>query len=240
MSKRVGFDRMIKMEWLDAVAGGVQYEKDGKKLRVYLHNLLKNDHPNFEARRKTITVMMRIWFHVPQEYVEMRERASHLINDSNANDRIWIHWGMILLAYPFFRDVVSIINRLFVLQGEFSVSQVIRKMEESWGQRTTVIRATQRVIRSLSDWGVIDEMGGRGVYTPAPKLKTSNLDIEIWFTEAVLRAESSDFIPLEEVYRMPSAFPFAISLSTSDLMDSHRFELTQQGLNRGTIIARGR
>ena len=57
-------------------------------------------------------------------------------------------------------------------------------------------------------WKVIAETGERGMYTPHHKLKTSNLDIEIWFIEAGLRAERSDFIPLEEVYRISSAFPF--------------------------------
>jgi len=236
--RRVGFDRIIKIEWLDAISGKMQIEKNVKELRKYLHDFLKNEHPTFEARRKTITVLMRIWFFVPREHVSTRDKALQVIDKTSPQERLLIHWGMILLAYPFFRDVVTIIGRLFTLQGEFSVSQVLRKMEKSWGQRTTVKRAVQRVIRSLCEWSVIDETAERGVYVPSAKVETLATDLELWFIEAVLRSGNADFIPLEQLYSMPFAFPFSLGVSISDLFESGKFEISQQGLNKGIITAK--
>lgn len=236
--RRIGFDRMIKIEWLDAVAGKMQNERDVKEMRGYLHNLLKNEHPAFEARRKTVSVLMRTWFLVPQEHIPMRDKALHIIDETSSQERLLIHWGMLLLAYPFFRDTVTIIGGLFSLQGKFSISQVFRKMEQSWGQRTTVKRAIRRVVRSLYEWGVIEETTEKGVYLPSAKVDTLASDLELWFIEAVLRSGTSDFIAFEHLHNMSCAFPFSLSVSISDLFESGKFEISLQGLNKGIITAK--
>ena len=233
--RRIGFDRAIKVDWLDAVASEMQTEKDPKKVRDYLHDLLKNEHPAYVARRKTVSVLMRIWCSIPQEQVYMRDRALQMIDKMDAQGRLLIHWGMILLAYPFFRDIVTIMSDLFALQREFSNSQVVRKLERSWGQRTTVKRAAQRVIRSLCEWGIIKETGERGVYTPSAKIENLSVDLELWFVEAVLRSESTEFVVLEQLHDMSSAFPFSLNLSITDLFKSGKFEINQQGLHKGVI-----
>lgn len=233
--RRIGFDRAIKIEWLDAVASKMQTEKDAKEVRDYLHDLLKNEHPAYVARRKTVSVLMRIWCSIPQEQVYMRDKGLQMIGKMDSQGRLLIHWGMILLAYPFFRDIVTIISDLFALQGKFSNSQVIRKLERSWGQRTTVRRAAQRVIRSLFEWDIINETGERGVYTPSVKIENLSIDLELWFVEAVLRSENIEFVAFEQLYDMSSAFPFSLSLSIADLFKSGKFEISQQGLNKGII-----
>jgi len=236
--RRVGFDRTIKVEWLDAVAGKMQNEKDVKVLREYLHDLLKNEYPTFEARRKTITVLMRIWVFVPQEQINMRDKALQVIGDASLQERLLIHWGMVLLAYPFFRDIVIIVERLCSLQGEFSTSQVARKMQRSWGQRTTVKKAVPRIIRSLYEWGVIEKTTEPGFYVPSAKIENLATDIELWFIEAVLKSGDSDFIALDQLPNISCAFPFSLGLSVSDLFESGKFEVSQQGLNKGIITAK--
>jgi hypothetical protein len=235
--RRVGFDRKIRIEWLDAVAGKMQNANE-EELRNYLHDLLQNEHSALEARRKTVTVLMRIWFFIPEEYLNMREKALQAINKVSPQERLLIHWGMILLAYPFFRSIVSIIGKLCSLQGEFSFSQVLKDIEKSWGQRTTVERAVRRVIRSLYEWGVIDEAGERGVYVPSDKIGILTTDMELWLIEAVLKSGSSDFITFDQLHDIPCAFPFSFSVSLSDFFQSDTFEISQQGLNKGIITAK--
>jgi hypothetical protein len=231
----IGFDRFIKLEWLDAIAGRMQSTGDVDKLREYLHIYLEKEHPNYEARRKTITVLLKIWVFMPSEHAELRDRAIKLLADMDSKERIWLHWGMILLAYPFFKETASTISRLLSLQGEFTIPQVNRKMIEAWGQRTTLPRAIGRVIQSMQEWEVIKEKGVKGTYVASSKLSTSSQDLELWFLEAVLKAEDTDFAPLEQIYKMPSAFPFSINTPISVLLDSKKFEISQQGLNRSMI-----
>jgi hypothetical protein len=73
-----------------------------------------------------MTVLMRMWVRVPKEHRQLHQNAIKLFNIVQHQDRIWIHWGMILLAYPFFRDVASTVGRLMLLQGEVTSSQIHR------------------------------------------------------------------------------------------------------------------
>ena len=59
MTAVVGFDRKIKLEWLDAFADRVAQDHDPATLRTYLHEMLESDHPAETARGKTVTVLMR-------------------------------------------------------------------------------------------------------------------------------------------------------------------------------------
>lgn len=232
MSKRIGFDRMIKLEWLDVIANKKASNFKLAEIKDYLHHQLQIEHSKYEARRKTITVLLRIWESIPEEHINQRKEALSLIHDLNQNERLMIHWGMCLLAYPFFRDVIKVINELFSNQKEFHVSQVDRKLIETWGQRTTMIRACRRVVQTLSEWKVISETKKKGVYVPSDKISISNKILHLWFIEAAMRAEDKEFFPIEEILNISCGFPFIINLSISDFERSERFELSQQNINR--------
>ena len=84
----------------------------------------------------------------------------------------------------FFRDVAATTGRLLALQGEAALSQIVRRMAESWGERSTVTRAVQRVVRSFVEWGVLAESGDRGVFSPAAKVVVSGDRVGPWLVEA--------------------------------------------------------
>jgi len=61
MALNIGFDRRVKLEWLDAVAWKAATETDIAEVRKYLDDFLQSECRSKEARRKTITVLTRIW-----------------------------------------------------------------------------------------------------------------------------------------------------------------------------------
>ena len=107
MSRRIGFDRYIKLDWLDTMAGVVKKESDIDNIRKEMHSYLEKEFPLYDARRKTITVLTRIWYKVPEEHLGIRNRGLELLPHLDQKDRIWIHWGLTLLAFPFVRDIAT-------------------------------------------------------------------------------------------------------------------------------------
>ena len=91
---------------------------------------------------------------------------------------------MCLAAYPFFHDVAATTGRLLALQGRAALSQIVRRVTEVWGTRSTVTRAAQRVVRSFIDWGALTETGARGIYGPAPKIAVHGGGLGAWLSEA--------------------------------------------------------
>lgn len=238
MNLNIGFDRRIRLEWLDATAWKTGTEENVAEVRKYLNELLKTEYKNKEARRKTITVLTRIWVRVPDEHRVLQGRARKILFESDPETRLWLHWGMTLLAYPFFRDITTIIGRLLTLQSEVSLQQISRRLAERWGERPSVHRACQRVVRSMVDWGVLDDTSTRGVYIPVAKKETAAEDVQLWFLEALLCSEPTPIIPLQQLLQIPSAFPFHLDISIVAIRQSKQLEVQRQGLDLDMVLIR--
>jgi len=231
MKRIIGFDRKLELDWLDATVGFCQRGLDPGSVAEQLQKQLEPEIAGGEARRKTITVLSRIWVNVPEEDSRLRNEALGLASQIMPEERLWLHWGMSLLAYPFFRDVAATVGQLSRLQGTFSHAQVQRRMVESWGQRTTLRRAVQRLVRTFVGWGVLNDTETRGSYDAASSRQTQNADLALWLVDCALRANGSEQVPLGELAQLPYVFPFDLLPFINDVRLSRRFEIARQGLD---------
>jgi hypothetical protein len=230
-SKRIGFDRRLKLDWLDRTIGLCQAQLAPGAVAEHLQRQLAGEIKGAEARSKTIVVLSRLWVNVPERDKRLRDEALQLATHLEPGERLWLHWGISLLAYPFFRDVASISGQLGRLQGVVSLSQVERRIVESWGQRTTLHWATQRVVRSLVDWGVLRDSGERGSYTLVPPIQTKSQALAVWLLECALQAHEAEQVSLRELGQLSYTFPFDLLPFIGEIRRSERFEITRQGLD---------
>ena len=241
MPERIGFDRKIHRAWMDLAAETVLRERDPAAVHAALDRALASEVGGAEARRKTVNVLTRIWLRVPEAHRPLRDEALSLWDDVARADRLWLHWGLILLAYPFFRDVVTVVGRLLRLQERFTTGQVYRQIVARWGERTTLKYAVRRTVWSLVDWGVLHPIGeGKGPYEAASPLTTSHAELPLWLLEAALRSHPSDALPLYDLLRLPSLFPFQIDIGLDRLHASARFLILREGDGRELVTVRGR
>lgn len=231
MSRIIGFDRRLRLSWLDLTAGlcqeGLEFDAVAEKLDRQLADEIEGD----EARRKTITVLKRIWVTVPAPSEPFRDQALELAASVDPEERLCVHWGMALLAYPFFRDVAATVGQLGRLQGRMSLAQVERRMVESWGERTTLVRATQRLIRSFVDWGIMEDTNELGVYELAPVRRTENQNLALWLLDCAVVSNEADQMPLAELGQLTYLFPFDLPPFLSEVRRSERFKISRQGLD---------
>src|SRR6516162_9317243 len=171
MRKVVGIDRKIKRAWLDKVLDRLATTNDEKELRAFLDRALKEELPGKESRAKSVGIVLRIWSSVPKERQVLRDRAVALLPKISGQERIWLHWGMTLLAYPFFRDAAEVVGRLLALQDDFTTAQVQARLVTSWGDRATSKEAAQKLITTLVDWEVLRTTKTKGHFLLARKIK---------------------------------------------------------------------
>lgn len=240
----VGFDRKIRLEWLDATADwaaeGLPIPEIRARLAWLLQGQVAGEGPH-SARGKTITVLVRVWALVPPDLKPLRDEGLNFLRRRAGRDRLPLHWGMCLATYPFFRDVATIVGRLLVLQGTVAASQITRRVAETWGERSTIARAVPRVLGSLVLWGALAQAGPRGVYAGTTKILVGSQKDETgpWLAEAALSGCRRPSHSLRGLVASPALFPFALDLRAPDLLRSPRLEIHRQGLDEDLVLRKG-
>lgn len=238
MRKIVGISQKVKRAWLDAVLDRLVKTTDEAELRTFLDKHLKEELPGKESRAKTAGIILRIWSGIPLERVALRDRAVALLPRISGQERIWLHWGMAALAYPFFRDTAEVVGRLLALQDDFTSAQVQSRMLTTWGDRATTKEAAQKLVNTLVDWEVLRSTKTRGHFLLARKMTASVPDLQLWLLEALLGASAAEEIEAQQLLRLPESFPFTIGIGVADLRRYDGFDIHRQGLDMDMVAVR--
>jgi hypothetical protein len=236
--KLVGISQKIKRSWLDALLDRLVNTTDEVELRAFLDNRLKDELPGTESRAKTLGILLRIWGGIPPERISLRDRALALLPRISGQDRIWLHWGMTALAYPFFRDAAEVVGRLLALQDDFTTAQVQGRMLTTWGDRATSKEAAQKLITTFVDWEALRATKTKGHFLQSRKLAASDPDLQLWLLEALLRASVGEEIDARQLLRLPEAFPFSVQVGVADLRNYEGFNIHRQGLDMDIVAPR--
>lgn len=229
MKRIVGLDREIHLRWLDLAASYSESEPDPAALRGRLMEALEAEIRSWEARDKTCTVLMRAWRKVPAEHVALRDQGYSLLKVVPPDQRTVLHWGMLLLAYPFFRETATLIGRAASAQATISRGQVQRKIAETWGERSTVYRAVNRMFQTLTGWGIlVKQPGDRDTYIPGPVRQVTPRELGLWLVEAILLARAST-MAFSELAQCPEIAPFRLAVTLADVTRAGRFETFSEG-----------
>lgn len=228
----IGFDRRIRREWLDFVADSAAAGVAPDVIRKKLDDLLSPDVAESGergARSKTITVLTRLWL-VPDPRIDgLRRHALEAFLPAVSEERLALHWGLAMAVYPFFFDVVSVIGRLLKLQGTASLSEVVRRTKEKWGDRERVARSARHVLQCVRDWGVLTPGGPAGVYQAALRQRSLGNDSSWWMLEALLLGSRLRMAPRRLLVQSPAIFPFVVNVVSVDLARDAPLELTRHG-----------
>lgn len=238
MRYTVGISHRLKRAWLDDLLDRLVQTRDEKELRAFVDQRLRDELPGKEARAKAAGILLRIWSGVDSKHVAMRDRAVALLPRISGQERIWLHWGMSALAYPFFRDLAEVIGRMLTLQDDFTTAQVQARMKTAWGDRATSKEATQKLITGMVDWEVLRATKTKGHFLLARKMTTTVTDLQLWLLEAMLSASASDEIEAQQLLRLPESFPFSLTVSVGDLRRHEGFNIHRQGLDMDMVAVR--
>ncbi|MCZ8260296.1 MAG: hypothetical protein O9333_09205 [Beijerinckiaceae bacterium] len=225
-SAQIGFDRFIKIEWAEAalrVRVGVSSLDD-------LTQLLDASHSGAAAKKKTRTVLNRLWLEpLRPDLVDFADRGAAIYRHTPYVSVSALSWGMALATYPFFGKVAEIVGRLTALQGECTSAEIHRRMAEIYGEREGTRRMVNMVLQTQASWGAIErhENGKRIV-----RNKSIDLDggeVAAWLAEACLRYAGRS-LPVAILEVKPIIYPFRFGGSVSYVLSkSSNIEMRVDG-----------
>jgi len=228
---RIGFDRFISLEWattaLKVRAGVVQIED--------LETLLDATGLGAAARKKTRTVLNRLWLDPRTELLDYADRGVAIFKAQPDVPIAALHWGMAVATYPFFGKVAELIGRLSALQGDCASAEIHRRMSETYGEREGTYRMTNMVVQSQADWGAVERAEkGKRVIRLAPTV-LENDELTIWLIETALRYASKP-LAVSNLQSQPVLFPFNLVQSLAYLVSNkNRFSVSRDGSGRQLV-----
>ncbi len=212
---QVGLDRLIRLNWLNRTAALTVDSSNESAIKASLRDEIGYAFPSSDpsvrgSLDKTITILMKTWLRVPVGLESLRDRGLELFGMLPENQRIVLHWGMIMAAYPFWAEVAGQVGRLFQIQGNAIASQVQRRAQEKYGQRETVTRRVRYVVRSFIDWQVVTQSDSAGIYKAGTHMIIDNRKLASWLIEAALNSIPTGTGTFESLINSPSLFPFTL------------------------------
>lgn len=229
--KGLGFIRNINLAWLDATADACLRNADVQALREELDQYLKPEMEGIESRRKTIDVLLGIWRKTAIIDQHLHTQALDFLPRIPVSERIWLHYGLTLLYYPFFRQTAAVIGQ-FARTGEpVTRAAVKNRLAAEIGHLGSLNRAAERIVASLVDWDILIYQKKGNLYLPQLQgNKSDHQELQCWLLACALYAHPSDQLPYSDLVRLPELFPFRFTVLLDHLRTNPRFAVNRQGM----------
>lgn len=202
---QIGFDRFIRLDW----AAAALRVRSGAADITELDQLLTDAHAGREAKKKTRTVLNRLWLEPREELSGLADRGVDMYRRVSDPQVAVLTWGMALAVYPFFAKVAEIVGRLTSLQGDCTTAEVHRRMAEVYGEREGTRRMTNMVLQSQVDWSLLNKSDNGKKLTRNAPMAVQSPDTVQWLSEALLMHVGRP-LTLDVLAGQPTMFPFSL------------------------------
>lgn len=235
--KGIGFNRKILLPWLDAAAAYRVDHDDELALRAAIEPIVAHDVKSPTNLRKTVAILVNIWHHTAETESALHKWALNAFRETESvRDRIWLHYGMTALAYPFFFETNAAIGQLSRYGDPFTTSQVRKQLAAEMGQLGSLDEAAGRVFFSMREWGILLPADTRNAYdVNRLRLAASCSALETWLLAIAIKRSPNEEIPFADLTRMPALYPFQFSVQLEDVRQSPWFEVQRQGLGLNMV-----
>ena len=212
----IGFDRQLKNEWLNKIAFLVSDGNSSEEIKTKFRNTFEDQ--TSDALRKTLNLLMGIWATVPEEIIPLRNSAITLFLNADDQEKKVIHYYLAIANYPFFYDVCLLAGRSLRLSETIQTKQIITKIQEKWGDRSTTIRAVQRSIKTIEEWGWL-KSGKQGEFFQETNKSIFFIPEKLqgFIANCILFGALRSSMLIEEIVGNPCNFPFQIQLNVMNL-----------------------
>lgn len=217
---QIGFDRFIRLDW----AAAALRVRSGASDIGELDQILTEAHAGPEAKKKTRTVLNRLWLEPRDELSGLADRGVDIFRRVTEPQVAALTWGMAQAVYPFFAKVAEIVGRLTSLQGDCTTAEVHRRMAEIYGEREGTRRMTNMVLQSKVDWSLLQKSSNGKTLSRKPPMAVQSPETVQWLSEALL-TQAGRPLTLDGLSGQPTMFPFSLGdnlgyvLSLSDTFD---------------------
>ena len=225
MAKMVGLSRTIKTHWLNKTVSFLKETSSEDELKEAINEYLRFEIESPTVLRKTREILMRIWFYdLNDDYIlRMRQDAMQIMNKTPEHALV-AHWGLMLLTYPVFGDLCRMIGKLSEFESAITTRQIKQKLFDEWGERSTILHSTDKMIATLKEIGVLESVK-TGQYRVV-KMDVSRSEEISYLLRVAMRADGSSYYSMRSLKEMSILFPFRYDSPRELFMNEDQFVLS--------------
>ena len=241
----IGIKQAIRFEWMEKTYELMHTGKPGEEIREELKDYLSDRMGRGTIQKRSETArdfavgnLMKTWVSPDTILIPLRNDGLNLIPYASEAERLAIHHCMISAAYPFWYTISRQIGNLLRLQDKVTVMQIVQRIKEVYGDRLTIERNSQLVIRSLYYWGFLHETDTRGCYLKATPMIIPSEKVGRWMIEAQLHAIPEGRANLSALQNDLALFPFTIPYISGNTIvrNNERIDLMQNGFSDEMVM----
>lgn len=192
--------------------------KEKNEIRDVLKRIVLNYYKSEDIIRKILIILMNIWVNAVEKNMCLRDRGVDLFKIVNLDEKIVLYFGMLMVIYLIFNDVVFIIGKVFYFENKFKLEYLKKRIFEKWGEREILRFLIDRIIKIFKDWGLIVSKNF-GVYELRIKVIIINKDIKVFLIVCYLKVNERSYIDINEIENLYFFFLFNISVNLNELMN---------------------
>lgn len=224
----VGLSRNIKPAWLNKCVELVLEGNNETEMKTALNEYLAFEIKSAINIRKSRELLMNIWFYSDAETDQIRKLALEAFQDTNVNVTA-LHWCMMLLRYPIFVETCSLIGRVCQVQETFTVAWLKEKLYEAWGERSTLLHSTDKILRTLRDIGAINSIK-QGTYA-IQKRPVKDDRTKCVLVKTILALSEKAYYEATELMSVAALFPFVFEVDHQWIHEMNCFQIGSFGGN---------
>ncbi|MBP1908566.1 hypothetical protein [Methanolobus bombayensis] len=249
MSKRhssIGIKQLIRYEWMEKTSSMLLAGMDEISIRKELNDYLLNHKGDGSEEQRSentckfaVSNLMKVWVSPEKDLLDFRDFALELLQ-KHPSQTIAIHWAMISAVYPFWFNVALHIGRLLNLQDKITHQQIINRLKEQYGDRQTVSRNAQFVIRSFIAWGILKDSDCTGNYERGSRINIDSGDVSFLLIESILYTIPDGKGSLKILTNSPALFSFQLPVISADYISKKttRINIISHGIDEDFLELR--
>ena len=227
MSRIIGLSRAIKLDWLNKTVEIYLQAVDEQEVKDKLNDYLSYEIKSPTNLRKTREILMNIWVKPNGSAASYIQKEAVKAYQDGHDDRAALNWSMILMAYPIFSDVCGLIGKISKVQDTFTTAWLTEKLLEIWGERSTLIHSTAKILQTLKNLNAIVSVK-TGEYKICTRQISDMNTIRIMLL-ALLSLDRRTYYETSELSNAALFFPFIYNVKFEWLHNSPEININNFG-----------
>jgi len=223
----VGADRFLALKWADYAFELFQTKKEEDYLYHSLCIYLDSEIEGQETSRKTANQLKRLWLSGDDPYHNLRLAALEISIHTHLELMSILHLGLALNVFPIYRETAKAIGVLDRVIDPIPKKSVSERVLETFGNKSSILRSTDRVLQTLEDWGFISSQEN---YVSINDIDLQNNHCAEWFIRALVSMRGSHGIAISDLPLIPEKLgitlpnPREIIQQSENLVTSHNLQ----------------